>query len=122
MRGVGSDSHRVPEEHLARAEVRLVDGAVLPGAALVAPVVVALESVDDLGERGLDVGGREVAARVRDRDGRGVVSVGSVAHVVVDVPEQVRELAVDSARGERARAARDRVRADARGAGRARGL
>jgi len=112
----GTHADRLPEQDAARAEVGLVDRAVLPGTRLVAPVVVALEGVEDLGERGLDVRGGEVVAGVRDRDGRGR------AGVAVDVAEQVRELAVYGSGGERVRAAGNSVRADARGAGRARGL
>jgi hypothetical protein len=46
----------------------LADRSVLAGVRLVAAEVVALDGVEDLGERGLDVRGVEVVAGVGDRD------------------------------------------------------
>jgi hypothetical protein len=79
---------RVQDQGLRPAERRDADASVLAGVRLVAFEVIALERVEDLGERSLDVGGVQVRARVGDGDGARGVRAVRLVHVAVEPAEE----------------------------------
>jgi hypothetical protein len=86
--------------------------AVLAGVRLVASEVVALDGVEDLGERGLDVRGVEVVAGIGDRDCARRVRAARLVHVAVEPAEQRHEGCAQRARSDRRGRARDGIDAD----------